>query len=80
MLVRIYELNFTMDDDTGMDKATFLKGYEFKNIDKIVKFVKCMKGKDLRIGNIWYTIDDFVWTFPEEHDNIPTFDIYVYSY
>lgn len=80
MLVRIFELNFTMDDDTGKDNATFLKGYEFKNIDKIVKFVKCMKDKDLRIGDIWYQIDDYVWNFPEEHDNIPTFDIYVYSY
>lgn len=80
MLVRIYELNFTMDDNTGIDNATFLKGYNFQDIDKIVEFVKSMKGKDLRIGDIWYTIDSFIWTFPEESDNIPSFDIFVYSY
>ena len=78
MLVRVYEMNLTSDDE--YENATFLKGYHEENIDKLVEFVKSLKGKDLRIHNEWYTIHDFVWSFPEDTENIPSFDIFVFGY
>ena len=78
MLVRVLEENLCEKD--CLENATFLKGYEFKDIDKIIEFVKSLIGKDMRIGNDWYTIEDYVWSFPETDENIPTLDIFVYGY
>lgn len=78
MLVRVLEEDLT--EENRFENAKFLKGYNFENIDIIVEVVKSLMGKDMRIGNDWYTIDDYVWSFPETDDNIPSFDIYVYGY
>ena len=80
MLVRILELNFTNNDSEGMDNAHYLAGYEFENIDKIIEFVKSMKGKDLRINDEYYTIEDWIWNFPQDFDSLSCLDIYVLSY
>lgn len=78
MLVRVFEVDLTSDDI--FEDATFLKGYNEKNFDKLIEFVKSLKDKDMRINNNWYTVHDFVWSFPESDENIPSFDIFVYGY
>lgn len=78
MLVRVYKMDLASDDE--YENATFLKAYQEDNFDKLAEFVKSLKDKDLRIYNEWYTIHDFVWSFPEDEENIPSFDIFVYGY
>ena len=36
------------------------------NDTKVIEFIKSMLGKDVRIGDDWYTIQDFVWSFPKD--------------
>lgn len=75
MLIRLMEYNWTENDDSGLDNPHFIKAYTEKNINKVIKLIKEIKG--VRIGNDWYTICDYIWNFPESYENIPSLDIYV---
>ena len=77
MIIRLVEYNWTNEDETGLDKPKFIKAYTEDNIDKVIVLIKEMKEQGIRVGNDWYTICDYVWSFPESHENLPSLDIYV---
>lgn len=80
MLVRLVEYNWTKDDDTGMQNPNFIKAYNFKDIDKIIEFIKSIIDHDVRVGDEWYTIQDYIWVFPKDEDSVPCLDVYCCGY
>lgn len=77
MIIRLCEYNWTNEDESGMDKPHIIKAYTENDIDKVIIFVKEMLHRGVRVGDDWYTIEDYIWNFPESQENVPSLDIYV---
>ncbi len=79
MIIRLCEYNWNEEDESGLDKPHIIKAYTENNIDKIIVFIKEMLHRGVRVGDDWYTIEEYIWNFPESHENVPSLDIYVTS-
>ncbi len=80
MLIRLCEYNFTNEDESGLENPRIIRGYQEENFDKLVNFLKALKGYDVKIGDTFYTIDDLVFQFPKDSDSVPCLDIMCLSY
>ena len=77
MLIRLYKYTFKTDDK--FENPKFLAAYREENFDKLVNLLESMKEHGIKVGEQWYTIDDYIFTFPEDHESIPAIDIYCFD-
>lgn len=79
MVIRLVEYKWTNEDETGLDNPHVIATYTEENFDKLIIFVKELKGRGVRVGDKWYTIDDYIFNFPESHENFACLDIYCFQ-
>ena len=80
MLVRIIGYNYD-DDYAPMENGKFIRATQVEDFDKFLSMFKYMKGKDIKIGEEWYTFEgDYLLNFPETDENIMSLDIFVCEY
>ena len=80
MLVRFLTYNFN-DDPTGMENGKYLSGTNVKNFDRFLSMLKHMNGKDIKIGDEWYTYEgDYYLSFPKNDDEIMSLNVFVCEY
>ena len=83
MLVHIKELHSLPDlEDWDYEHAMTIAATKVKTYDKFVRFVEQLKkkNKDLIIGENWYTVEDYSFSFPKNDDHVPCLNVYVVSY
>jgi hypothetical protein len=74
------EYNYEEENDK-LEKPKFIKATHMDDYDVFLKMLQNMKGKDIVVGDEWYTYDgDYVLHFPESDENIMFLDIYVCRY
>ena len=80
MLIRIIEYNYD-EENAPMENGKFVRATHVKDYDRFLSMLRYMKGKDIKIGEEWYTFEgDYLLNFPETDDNIMTLDIFVCGY
>lgn len=80
MVIRLVEYRWTNEDDSGLDNPKIISTYRDDNIDKTIILIKEMMDHGVRVGDKWYTICDVIWNFPENHEYVPSIDVYVVDY
>lgn len=79
MLIRLLELNYGKDDP--YTDAKYLAGFYEKNYGEFVRMIREMKNNgeeyQLSVKDDWYTLDSYVFNFPENSDMLPCVDVYV---
>ena len=78
MLVRLLEYNYETEDKYA--NPHFIKAYNEPNYEKFVIMLNNMENRDFRVGDEWYTFQEWLFSFPKDEDCIPSIDIYVCSY
>ena len=80
MLVRLLELNYK-DDEDGYTNAHFIKAYKEPDFASFVKMLSVLQdnGEDFQfsVGDEWYTLDTYNFSFPEDDEHIPCINVYV---
>lgn len=78
MLVRLLEYNYETEDK--YENPRFIKAYKEENYDKFVAMLNLMKGRDFKVGDEYYTYEEWIFNFPKDDESIPCIDIYVVGY
>lgn len=83
MLVHIKELDVSpLHDDWDYENAKTIAARTIKTYDKFIRFVHEIKKHkiDLIVGENWYTVEDYAFSFPDDSDMVPILYVYVVSY
>lgn len=78
MLVRLLEYNYENEDKYA--NPHFIKAYKEENYEKLIAVLNLMKGRDFKVGDEYYTYQEWIFSFPENEDSIPSIDIFVCGY
>lgn len=80
MLVRLLELNYKDGKDIYED-AKYLAAFEVKDYGEFIKMITLLKENneeyDIAVGEEWYSIDTWVFNFPENDEILPCINVYV---
>lgn len=82
MLVRLLEYNYDADDGgKSLENGKFIKATYVEDYDTFLSMLQNMKGKDIVVGEDWYTYDgDYYLSFPKDDESIMCLDVFVCSY
>jgi len=79
MLIRLLQINFSSDDI--YEDAKYLSGFKTDNYGEFMKMLSELKNNseefNIAVGEEWYTIDTYVFSFPKDSDSLPCINIYV---
>ena len=78
MLIRLLEYNYETEDK--YENPHFIKAYKEENFDKFIAMLNQMNGRDFRVGDDYYSYQEYIFSFPENEDCTPCIDIYVCGY
>lgn len=78
MLIRLLEYNYETEDK--YENPTFIKAYKEENYEKLIAVLNLMNGRDFKVGDEYYTYQEWLFSFPENEDSIPSIDIFVCGY
>lgn len=84
MLVHLLESNFSSKyDDWDYDNCKILGTYIIDSYDQFIKFIKTFKDNEsqyIEFKDKWYSLLDYTFKFPEDHDCLPLIKLYVCEY
>lgn len=80
MLVRLLELNYKDEKDIYED-AKYLAGFKVDDYGEFIKMITELKNNDeeyhISVGDEWYSIDTWIFNFPENDEILPCINVYV---
>ena len=82
MLVRILEYDYDADDGgRSLENGKFVKATQIDSYDRFLSMLQNMKGKDIVIGDDWYTYEgDYYLSFPRNDECVMSLDVFVCAY
>ena len=80
MLVRIVEYNYDEEYDK-LENPHFLAATEIDDYDTFLSMLQNMKGKDIVIGEEWYSFEgDYTLSFPKTDEDLMCLNVFVCGY
>ena len=80
MLIRIMEYDYDNEDDM-LENGHYLAATNVEHYDTFLSMLQNMKGKDIKIGDGWYTYEgDYLLNFPKDDNSIMCLDVFVCGY
>ena len=81
MLIRLLSKNIL--DDDPYENAKFLSAFIENRYGEFIRMLRELKnGKEefqISVGENWYTIDTYIFSFPENSEMLPCINVYVYE-